>query len=264
MAHATLADLGIYYTGAGSNSDPALSIGGDISSARILPQSASALTTLTGVTINWGAGNITGGAGTLSYNSSTKKMTFTPYGGSVGTAIDASANITTWVQGSNNGGGLSVTIVAASLPSATISNSVTFTTTTEKWFKNLTADETDAGVTKYHCFAVKNLHATVKMKSVKLYRALDTVAQDVLSMFLDPLAVGDGSTTSPTPVANENTAPGSSTFVTPNTKDHTDALDVGTLLAGEVRFFWIKQDVPSGIEEETENNIFEIGAYVRG
>ena len=91
MADPSLADLKLYYTGAGSNSVPALSIGGDISSARILSQSSSGLTTLTGVTIDDAMGN-TPGAGTLTYSDATTSLTWQPFGGSVGAAVDVSAN----------------------------------------------------------------------------------------------------------------------------------------------------------------------------
>jgi len=265
MAHATLADVGIYYTGAGANSTPSLSIGGDISSVRIRSQTASALTTLTGITIDDGLGNSVAGAGTLSFIASTKTLTYQPYGGSVGAAVDISANGVYTVQGANNGGALCITVVAASLPTSNVSNNVTLTNITQKFFVDTTKDESDAGVTKYHCFAIKNLHATEKMVDVAAYIGSNTPGADTITMFLDSLAAGDGATTSPTAVANENTAPAASTFVAPDSRTHADALAVGTLTtAAPVRFFWLKEATPADVDTEELVNTFQIGLYIRG
>lgn len=263
MAHATLADLHIYYTGGGSNSTPSASIGGAISSTRILAQTASALTTLTGVTINEGRGNGTAGTGTLTWTPSTGLFTWQPYGGSVGSGVSVTADGTYWVQGGSNGGGLSITVVYASLPTSTTSNTVTLTNSTQKFFIDTTKDVSDAGSSQYHCFAVKNAHATEKMVDVTLWRAADTNGLDTISMYLDPLAASNGAV-GPTAVANENTAPAASTFVVPDSRTHASALAVGTLTAGQVRFFWLKLLTPADVDTETLVNIFQIGAYIRG
>jgi len=264
MAHATLADVGIYYTGGGANSTASLSIGGAISSVRIRGQTATALTTLTGIVINDGWGNSTGGAGALSYTASTKTITYQPFGGSTGASVDISANGNYFIQGANNGGGVDITVTAASLPTSNVYNTITFSNITQKFFVDTTKDESDAGVTKYHCFAIKNLHATEKMVDVALYIAANTPGADTISMFLDPLAASTGAT-GPTAVANENTAPASSTFVVPDSRTHADALAVGTLTtAAPVRFFWIKQLTPADVDVEELINTFQIGTYIRG
>ena len=255
------ADLKIYYTGAGSNSTPSLSIGGDISSVQVLSQTVTGLTTLTGVTINQGLGN-SEGTGTLTYTQSTGSLTWTPPSGSIGTAVVVSTNGDYFIQGGSNGGALAITVVAASLPTSNVSNTLTVTNLEEKFFSHTTKAESLAGVTKYHAFAIKNTHATDSMVAIKLWVAENTPGEDTCALYLDPLAAGDGSTTSPTAVANENTAPAASTFVTPDSATHADVLSVGTLTAGQVRFFWVRQLVPANVTTAYPDNTFKLGLAV--
>ena len=261
MADPSLADLNLYYSGGGSNAVTTASIGGAISSARALSQSCTPPTTLTGVTIVDGLGNAVG-SGTLTYTAATQSLTWQPYLGSVGSAGVVSTNGTYFIQGGSNGGGLCVTVVAASLPSSNVSNTIAVTNLTEKFFLDQTKAESDAGVNKYHCFVIKNNHATLPMIDITLYIAENTPGSDTCSLYLDPIVAGAGGT-GPTAVADENTAPGSSTFVAPDSKDHADALDVGTLTAGQCRFFWIKQTTPAGVIVATAANTFKLGMYCR-
>ncbi len=261
MADPTLANLQLFYTGGGANNTPSLSIGGAISSERVLSQTASALTTLTGVTIDDAVGN-TEGNGTLTYTASSTSLTYQPPNGSPGTAINVSAGGTFFIQGASNAGGLAVTVVAASLPTATVANTVAIANRLNKFFADQTKAESDAGVTKYHCFGIKNTHATLPMVDVSMWIASNTPGADTDSLFLDPLAASDG-TVGPTAVANENTAPAASAFVVPDSLTHADVLDFGTLTAGQVRFFWVKQLTPAGVTEATPANTFVPTLYMR-
>jgi hypothetical protein len=262
MAHdPNLANLAFYYSGGGSNADTTLSIGGAISSVRVLSQTATGLTTLTGVTIDDALGN-TPGDGTLSYTSSTKSFTWTPYGGSVGTAVAVAESGTYFVQGANNGGGLAITVVYASLPTANTSNTITIANQTQKLFLDTTKAQSDAGLTRYHGFYVKNTHATLPMVGIKLWIAENTPGSDTCGLFLDAIAAGTGGT-GPTTLADENTAPAASTFVTPDSATHADVLAVGTLTSGQCRFIWIRQITPAGVTVATSANTLKLGMSLR-
>jgi len=261
MSDPTLADLQIFYTGGGANTTPSASIGGAISSGRIYSQSCTAFGPLSGVTIVDGLGNGVG-VGTMTYTASTKKLTWQPYGGSVGAAVDVSVSGLYFIQGANNGGGLAVSVVAANLPTSNVTDTSTISNQTEKFFVNTTKAESDAGFSKYHCFAIKNAHATEPMVNIALWISENTPGADTWSLALDPLAASNGAV-GPTAVANETTSPGL-TFVTPVTRTDADVLNVGTLTAGQVRFFWIKNLTPSGITEEQLANTFKLGVYARG
>jgi len=254
----SLAYLKLYYSGGGANSTPSLSIGGAISSVAVPMQTATGTGIITGVTINEGFGN-TIGDGTLTYTASSNTFTWTPYNGSSGTGVEVLEDGTYFVQGAANSGGLSITVVFSSLPSSTTSDTVTLANQTQKFFADQTEEETLAGVTKYHCWAVKNVHASLPIVGIKLWVSQNTPGQDTFALYLDPLAAGDGATTSPTAVANENTAPGASTFVTPDSATHADVLSMGTLTFGQVRFFWVRQTTPASVTAETLGNTFKLG-----
>lgn len=259
---ATLADIGVYYTGGGANSTPSLSIGGAKSSVQIRFQAGTGLTTLTGVTIDDGFGN-TEGDGSLVYTASTTSLTWNGYGAGTGTAVDVSAGGKFFIQSANNGGGLCVTVDETALPSQNVTNTVTIANNTQKLFSDTTKDESDTGVTKYHCFFFVNEHATESMVDITAWRASDTPGADTIAMYLDPLAASDGSI-GPTAVANENTAPAASTFVTPTSRTHAGALDLGRLDAGEGVFVWYRQTTPANVTTAYAENPFSTGLYIRG
>jgi hypothetical protein len=261
MADPTLADLQLFYTGGGSNSTPALSIGGAISSARILSQLATGLTTLTGVVIDDALGN-TEGSGTLSYNATTTALTWQPPLGSTGPAVNVSGGGRFFIQGAAAAGGVCVTVNAVALPTSNVNNSIVIANRTQQFFANQSKAESDAGVNKYHGFAIKNNHATDPMVDITLWVAENTPGADTCLLYLDPLAASNGAT-GPTAVANENTSPVGATFVTPTSPTHASALNVGTLTAGQVRFFWVHQLTPAGITTKTEKNTFKLGLYMR-
>lgn len=261
MSDPTLADLQLYYSGGGSNSNTTLSIGGAISSARILSQQATGLTTLSGVVIDDALGN-NEGSGTLFYAATTNSLSWQPPLGSTGASVDVSAGGRFFIQGAANSGGLAVTVTPASLPTNNTSNAITIANQTQKFFLNQTKTESDTGVSKYRCFAIKNNHATESMVDVTLWIAENTPGSDTCLLYLDPLAASNGAV-GPTAVANENTAPAVSTFVTPTSQTHADALNVGTLAAGQARFFWVYQLTPAGVDTKTEKNTFKLGMYMR-
>ena len=259
MADPTLADLQLFYTGGGSNSTVTASIGGAISSVRVLNQTASALGSITGVTIDDAMGN-KAGIGSLQYTSYGTTLSWTPYlGNPTISPVDVSAGGTFFIQaGDYVGGGLAITVNASSLPSSDVADSVTITTLTEKLFLDVTKAESLSGVTKYHCFALKNAHASLPILSIANWIEANTPGADTIAIGLDPLTAGTGST-GPTAVANENTAPSGVTFVNPTSSSSGSALAVGTLADGFCRFIWLKQIVPANVTVATPVNTFSLG-----
>lgn len=257
------AHLHFFYTEGGvGGTVPATSLGGVMSSGRILSQAASALTTLTGVTIEDGVGNAPG-EGTFVYSSVNKTLTWQPYNGSAGAAVDVSVDGKYMIQGGNNGGALLIDVVAASLANNGVTNLVTITNLLNKKWADTTKDESDVGSEKYICIAVKNT-SSEKMKGISLYKKTATPGEDKVLLFLDPAAVGDGTTPAPAIVANINTAPAASTFVDPPTFDDANAIAIGDLLAGEVRFYWENLSTPAGVTAEKLINPYGIGAWLKG
>ena len=263
MANANLSELHQYYSGGGSNSTTTASTGGAISTARVLSQTASAFTTMTGVTVDDAIGNGVGD-GTFTFTATGTTAQWNPSGGAIGTAVDISTDGSYFIQGANDGGGLCITVVAASIPTSNVTNTLTIANQTEKHYLDQTKDESDVSATKYHCFAIKNTSAET-MKAVTLYISENTPGADTINIALDPLAASSG-TPGPTDTTDEDNAPTitPNTFVTPTSRTHADAVVIGDLLTTEVRFYWVKQITPSGVDVATPANTYKIGMYMRG
>ena len=261
MAHdPNLANLVLYYTGGGSNATPSASIGGAISSVRIPSQSATG-TPPTGVTIDNALGNEQGdGTLTVVVSGANKSITWQPFRGSPGTSVPITES-GVWFVKSAVDGGLCLTIDYNSLPSSTTGATITIANQTEKFFSTTTKAQSKTGLVRYHCFAVKNTHATLPVDDVRGYIAENTPGVDNCLLYLDPLAASNGAT-GPTAVANDTTEPAGAAWVNPTAFDHADKLAFGLLNAGQVRFFWVKQTTPANVGTPEPNNTFIPGFYM--
>jgi hypothetical protein len=166
-----------------------------------------------------------------------------------------------YIQGASSGGALCVTVVAASLPGANASDSITVATIANKLFADVTKAQSLSGLTVYHCFFDKNKHATDSMLNVLTWIASNTPGLDGITIGLDPLAASTGGT-GPTAVANENTAPAGVTFVNPTSNVDANVLNGGTLTAGQGRFIWIKLLVPPNCTTATPLNTYSLGVGI--
>ena len=191
-----LAYLETRLSGGATNTNPAKSLGGPMSSERVLSQAATAPTTITGVTIDDAAGNALG-AGTLTYTFSATAPTlrWTPPSGAAGSSVNVASNGKYAIQGASNGGLLFVTVVAASLPSSSQSNTITITSIANEVWDDVSKAEALAGDTEYRCLYLYNAHTTDTMADPRIWRHTDTDGQDVLTLELDPAGVGNGVTT---------------------------------------------------------------------
>jgi hypothetical protein len=251
----SLADLQIFYSGATSNSDLALSIGGAISSTRVLHQSATGVSLIGGVVVNDASGNAVGN-GTLTYTHVGTTLTWVPPSGSAGVPIDVSTGGRFSIQGSGTlAGCLFVTVTPANLPSANTSDTVTIANQLNKMFADVAKATSLTGEEFYLCLAVKNCHATDSMVNVLEWISANTPGQDNVTMALDALAASDGSV-GPTATANNTTAPAGVTFVNPTSSTDTNVLNIGTLAAGQCRFIWYKLTVPANVSAAQAANTF--------
>lgn len=182
---ATLADIKRYLSGGASNSEPKASFGGVISSTQIKNQTATRATSLiTGVTIDDAAGNAIG-TGTLAYTSTGKTLTWTPPNSTAGTAVDVSVSGVYAIQGPSNGGYVSVTVVASSLPGSNVSDSVAITALANALWDDVSKAESNAGSIEYRCEYFKNTHASDSLIDFKVWIAENTPGQDTIAIALD-------------------------------------------------------------------------------
>lgn len=226
-------------------------LGGAIGTTRILSQTPSGITTLTGVTIDDAMKNILGN-GSLTFNFSNTTLTWTPPSGSVGDAVDISADGTYAIQGASNGGVLIVTIVTANLPGANTTNAIAISALPNDYFDDVTKDESDVGMTDYRLIYIKNDSVDTK-KEVKIWIGSNTTGEDAVSIGLDPAGVDAAGAI----IANETTAPSPTvTFTAPSISD--DALSIGTLTSGQYYGIWVKRLVPSGVTTEVLDDTFSL------
>jgi hypothetical protein len=258
---ATLADLKIVHSGGAANVDPAADLGGAISTAGakdILSQTASAPTTITGVTIDDAAGNDEGD-GTLFFDSVNSTLRWTPLNGTAGVAVDVSVNGAYAIQGANNGGLLKVTVVAGSLPSSDQTNTITIANIANNMFDDVAKADAKAGDTEYRGVYWQNDHASDTMVDIRMWVETNTPGQDVIQ-----IAVADeGVDTTMGTIADEDTDPALATdFDDNNPIDYDSGLVIPDLPAASYQGWWIKRTVPAGTNQSQTNNAFRIGVRI--
>jgi hypothetical protein len=247
-------------SGGAANSNQMNSLGGIISNTRVLSQSATAPSNVTGVVIDDAGGNATG-VGTLSYTHSTVSLSWQAFGeGSAGTPVAVSSSGAYAIPSGSNGY-LFVTVTAASLPGLDKSDSITIANQINKTFDDVSSGESFAGDTEYRCFYLKNTSLTDTMYGVKIWIVTQPVGADSLWLGLDPAGIGDGSATGvATTIIDEGTAPGGVTFSQPATQG--GGLAIGDLGPGQCAAYWQRRDVPSETTIKTLNDYSVIGMSV--
>jgi len=245
---ADLSDIKFYL------SDPDGKTGGAKGSVRVLSQTATGITTITGVTINDAAGNNVG-SGTLYYVNAAKTLAWAPLGGSVGAAVNVSVNGTYALQGASNGGVLNVTVVSASLPGSDLSNTITIANIANEIFSDVSKSQSNTGVTRYRCVYFCNVSADAKI-GAKIWINTNTPGLDAVAIALD----ANGSNATAVTTANETTAPAGATFTAPTTEGA--ALVIGDLAANTHYAFWIQDVVPANCTIATSENTFRLAFSV--
>ena len=255
---ASLADLEFRLSGGASNTDPDASIGGVRSTERVQAQSASGISNVTGVTIDYAAGNALGN-GTFAYTQSTSIISWTPNGGSAGT-VDISAGNGKYAVQSGNGY-LAFTVVAASLPGSDQADTITIANIANEIFDDIAKSESFNGDIEYRCIYVYWNHATDDVFGVKAYIASQPSGADTLAIGLDPAGVGNGTSTgvADTP-ADESTAPSGVTFSAP--ANAASGLSIGDLSPGEGIGLWIRRTIAAATVTAAPNDLSQLGFQI--
>lgn len=140
-------------SGGAANTNQHASLGSDMSSERVLSQSHTSLTNVTGVTIEFAGGNPTG-AGSLAYTHSGQTLTWTPNGLEPGDPVPVGAGGKFAIFG--EAGELLVSVVTGSLPGSNQSDSVTIANIANEVWDDVTKQESFDGDTEYRCHYVTN------------------------------------------------------------------------------------------------------------
>lgn len=257
---ASLADLKIVHSGGVANVDPNADLGGAISTAGakdILSQTATALTTITGVTIDDAAGNAEGD-GTLFFDSTNTTLRWTPFGGTAGVAVDVSANGKYAIQGGSNGGLLKVDVVTGSLPSSDQTNTSTIANIANNMFDDVAKADAKAGDIEYRGVYWENDHAADSMVDIRMWIETNTPGQDVVQIQIGVQAKNIALAV----IADENTAPATVDFDASNPIDFASGIVIPDLLFGDFQGWWLKRTVPAGTNQSQLNNSFRIGVRI--
>lgn len=243
---ASAADLKFVLSGGSSNTSPAASLGGAISTdaAAVIKSQSITASTIGGVTYDDAAGNALGN-GTMTYTASGTTLQWTPPSGSIGPAVNITPSGRYTVYGADGLGHVKITSVTGSF-GGDASQNPTIANQVNKLFDDVARVESVAGDVEYRCFYVKNDHASESMTGVKLWINSDANGADSLALALDLAGVNATADTT----ADENTAPSPEpTFSAPTTE--LTALDIGTLTAGQYYGVWIRRTVPVGTSVNT-------------
>lgn len=113
-------------------------------------------------------------------------------------------------------------------------------------FDNVTPTEAAAGSVEHRCFYIRNSNATDALNDVKVWMDGPTPAPgSILEIGVDPAGVGDGAATGvATVIADETAVPAGVVFAEADAEG--EALDVGTLAAGQVRAIWARRTIAAG------------------
>jgi len=256
---ANLADAIIRLSGGATNVVPFDSLGGVMSTVAggiVDSQTATAPTTITGVVIDDANGNALG-AGSLFFDFSAVTLRWTPPSGTAGTAVDVSSDGVYAIQGASDGGMLSVTVTAASLPGSDQTNTITITALTNNIFDDVTKAQSDVGRIEHRALFLENAHAADSMVDVTLWISANTPGQDVVNIGLDPAGVNAAAAI----IATEDLVPAGVTFSNPTTEG--TGLSMGTLAFGDFFAFWIRRTVPAGVSAAEPNDTFSIAIKVK-
>lgn len=183
------AHLEVRLSGGAANADPDASLGGAMSSERVLSQSSTALSNITGVTIDFAAGNPEGN-GTLEYTFSTQTLTWTPFGLDPGTPVAVADGGRFAIFGET--GFVCVTVVDSALPVGDESDTVTIANIANEEFDDVAKAESFAGDIEYRCLYLYNAYEGADpFLGTAVYIGTQPTP-GTIAVGADPAGVGDG------------------------------------------------------------------------
>lgn len=144
-------------------------------------------------------------------------------------------------------GGISNTDINLSLGNAISSASIS-TGLVNNLFPDVTPTQALSGITRYRCFYVKNLNATMMLQLPKIW-----IVTNTLSAFDEiDLAIGSAAKNASEPaIANETTAPTGITFTHPSSE--SVSLNLPTLNAGDYQSVWARITVQANANPMDNN-----------
>lgn len=247
--------LQLHHSGGAANENPLFDLGGEISTAtnkEVVSQISTPPVLVTGVTITNAFANHEGG-GSLVWVSSTSQLGWKSYGQPTAIAETITAD-GIYLIGDTTGY-LVVDVVQASLPVSNKVDTLTIANNTQNVFDIVNSTLSLSGHNAYRGIYIKNTHPTITATDVTIWIDEQTEAGDYLQIGLDPVGVGNGTTTGVmTTIGVETDVPAGVSFSIPTTK--ATGIVVSSLLADKVIGVWINRVVP----EETRGTVISNSA----
>lgn len=235
-------------SGGTTNVFPSASFGGQMSTEKILSQSAAYDTaSINGLTLVEAMGHSFGlGIGELVFNDAVPHLLqWNPNNEVVnGPNIDISVNGRYTIPASNDVELLVVDVVNINLPVGSQTEDVDIAIVLNELFPDITGTEAALGVTRYRCHYITNTSSTV-INNIQVFIQFQPLLNTVLRIGLDPAGIGDGIATgvAATPVDELTTPAGVSFSTAPNL---ASSLAIGQLAAGEAQAVWEELAVGAG------------------
>lgn len=242
--------LELRYSGGAANSDPALSLGGTLSTNKVESQSATG--TMAGVTVVDAYGNPTGnGSLTYTHNGGTNPTLEWAANGETAFHVEVMNTSGRYTLRSSGLGGICLDVTASALPTADQSQTFTIADLAEKFLPDVGRNQSYFGDDDYFCFYLKNTK-TLAIANIRLFVETDASGPDSLQLGLDPAAENQLATAVP----DRYTAPLGVTFGTYD--GPTNCLNF-SLSAGGFKGFWVKRAVPALVGTEYPNDTAVLG-----
>lgn len=232
--------LGIYLSGGASNTDPAASLGGAVSTTRVRALGARVVTPIPGLVLDEVFAANGEGTGALAFDAA-GDLIWTPPGGTAGSAVAVAAGETKVLAGAGDGDANEAIRVTreAGLSWAGV-DAPTLHWPMNGWLGqgNLTSAERAAGKTTYRAVILKAESGTYDVLAPTVWFPAVAGAQAVYSVAFEAVVAGEIQA-----IADEETAPTGLTWTSPTT---AGGATVGsTITAGGYLGMWIRRVFPS-------------------
>lgn len=241
MNDINVAYLQAFLSGGVSNAGPNSSLGGEISDERIISQTGTGITHITGVTIDSAAGNAEG-IGILAYDAADNTMNWTPNGSTVGADVTVLEDGLYGVTGLNGVGLIVVNVDFDLLPETGLNtDNITISNVVDNLFDDISKSDSFNGSIDYRAYFLKNVHPTDPFLDIVLFMGQQPTPGTV-AFGVDPAGKGDGESSSiPQLIANEKVAPSGVTFSTASSEP--GGVHVNQLDPGECILVWLRRTI---------------------
>lgn len=222
-------------SGGSANTDPGASLGGAISSEVIRAQTITA-STFGGITYLDAGGNVPTTTARIQYGAPANTLKYSNFSsGDYGAAVDISVD-GDYIIFSLDGSGW-IKLAKSGTITGTSQTSVAIANAANELFDDVPKSEAADGDVEYRCIYIKNRHGSSSATALAIWVQQQAGLAENIQLGLDP----GGKNSTPSAVANENTAPAGVTFA--NYDSIFAPLSIGTLLAGDYYPVWVRRTV---------------------